>query len=350
MRRLAEAAGAEPVSRAAGRKTATGRAAHWRARAAVAAALAPLAVLAVILAAAAFLRFYDLAANPGRAVRRRSGRGARRLADAPPARLPARLPGLVPGRRRSRGALRLRRRRRLLAVRAVDASCSRGVAAAFGVAGVVAIWWLARRFGTWTALVAAAWAAGSLWLDLRQPRRDAQRHRAALRGAGAGRACCDGRTGPGAWHAAVAGAVTALAALYTYQPLKLLPVLAVSVVAVAAPCRSAARTSGCVRGSGPSAPPSWSSPRRCSPWPSPTRPTTSAASPRRARSTRPRTPTGSILEHTLRTHRHVRLRRRSERAPRRGRSCRCCRCRLAVVAAGRPGAAVADAPRTGRAR
>jgi hypothetical protein len=40
----------------------------------------------------------------------------------------------------------------------------RATAAAFGVAGVLAIGWLGRRFGTWTGIVAAAWAAGSLWL------------------------------------------------------------------------------------------------------------------------------------------------------------------------------------------
>src|SRR5438445_2517097 len=40
----------------------------------------------------------------------------------------------------------------------------RGVAAALGVAGVVAILWALWRFGRGVALAGGAWAAGSLWL------------------------------------------------------------------------------------------------------------------------------------------------------------------------------------------
>jgi predicted membrane-bound mannosyltransferase len=40
----------------------------------------------------------------------------------------------------------------------------RATAAAIGVAGVLGIWVLARRYGALAGLGAAAWAAGSLWL------------------------------------------------------------------------------------------------------------------------------------------------------------------------------------------
>src|SRR5207245_6565550 len=40
----------------------------------------------------------------------------------------------------------------------------RGVAAALGAAGVVAILWALWRFGRGVALAGGAWAAGSLWL------------------------------------------------------------------------------------------------------------------------------------------------------------------------------------------
>lgn len=99
-------------------------------------------------------------------------------------------------------------------------------AAGFGVAGVLAIGWLGRRFGTWTGIVAAAWAAGSLWLVCVS--RDGMRNTIVpFFGAVALVALINWATRPGRGSALLAGAVTSLAALYTYQPLKLLPVLLV---------------------------------------------------------------------------------------------------------------------------
>jgi hypothetical protein len=102
----------------------------------------------------------------------------------------------------------------------------RATAAACGVAGVVAIGALGRRFGTWTGIVAAAWAAGSLWLVCVS--RDGMRNTIVpFFGAVALIALLRWAARPGRGSALAAGAVTSIAALYTYQPLKLLPVLAV---------------------------------------------------------------------------------------------------------------------------
>jgi hypothetical protein len=102
----------------------------------------------------------------------------------------------------------------------------RATAAAFGVAGVAAIGALGRRFGTWVGVTAAAWAAGSLWLVCVS--RDGMRNTIVpLFGAVALIALLHWAARPGRRSAAAAGAVTSMAALYTYQPLKLLPVLAV---------------------------------------------------------------------------------------------------------------------------
>ena len=102
----------------------------------------------------------------------------------------------------------------------------RAPAAACGVAGVVAIGALGRRFGTWTGSVAAAWAAGSLWLVCVS--RDGMRNTIVpFFGAVALIALLRWAARPGRGSALAAGAVTSIAARYTYQPLKLLPVLAV---------------------------------------------------------------------------------------------------------------------------
>jgi hypothetical protein len=102
----------------------------------------------------------------------------------------------------------------------------RATAAAFGVAGVALIGLLGRRFGTWTGIVAAAWAAGSLWLICVS--RDGMRNTIVpFFGAVALIALLHWAGRPGRATALLAGAVTALAAMYTYQPLKLLPVLVV---------------------------------------------------------------------------------------------------------------------------
>jgi 4-amino-4-deoxy-L-arabinose transferase-like glycosyltransferase len=102
----------------------------------------------------------------------------------------------------------------------------RATAAAFGVAGVVAIGALGRRFGTGAGLAAAAWAAGSLWLVCIS--RDGMRNAIVpFFGAVALIALLHWAARPGRATALLAGAITALAALYTYQPLKLLPVLVI---------------------------------------------------------------------------------------------------------------------------
>lgn len=102
----------------------------------------------------------------------------------------------------------------------------RSVAAAIGVGAVAAIWLLGRRFGAIAALAAAAWAAGSMWLICVS--RDGMRNTLVpLLGALALAALLGWERRPGRGSAALAGGVTALATLYTYQPLKLLPILVV---------------------------------------------------------------------------------------------------------------------------
>ena len=100
----------------------------------------------------------------------------------------------------------------------------RGASAGFGVAGVLAVWALARRWGTWTALTAAAWAAGSLWLVVIS--RDGTRNTIVpLFGSLALLALFLWLDRPSRRSAALAGGTIALSALYTYQPLKLLPLV-----------------------------------------------------------------------------------------------------------------------------
>jgi hypothetical protein len=100
----------------------------------------------------------------------------------------------------------------------------RAVAAAIGVAAILAIWRLARRFGLVAALAAAGWAAGSLWLI--SVSRDGMRNTLVpLFGALSLAAVLSWQQRPTRLTAALAGAASAVAALYTYQPLKLIPLL-----------------------------------------------------------------------------------------------------------------------------
>lgn len=100
----------------------------------------------------------------------------------------------------------------------------RATAAGIGVAGVLGVWLLARRFGVVAGLAAAAWAAGSLWLICVS--RDGMRNALVpLLGAVALAGVLAWHDRPGRSTAVVAGAVASLATLYTYQPLKLIPLL-----------------------------------------------------------------------------------------------------------------------------
>lgn len=100
----------------------------------------------------------------------------------------------------------------------------RAVAAAIGVAAILAVWQLARRFGQVAGLAAAGWAAGSLWLI--SISRDGMRNTLVpLFGALSLAAVLSWQQRPTRLTAALAGATSALAALYTYQPLKLIPAL-----------------------------------------------------------------------------------------------------------------------------
>ena len=104
----------------------------------------------------------------------------------------------------------------------------RSVAAAVGVAGVIAVWLAARRFGRWPALAAMAWVAGSLWLICIS--RDGFRVILVVPvGALALAALLRWGDRPGRGWALTAGAAAGLG-LWTYQPLKLAPVFVVAWV------------------------------------------------------------------------------------------------------------------------
>ncbi|MFN2583069.1 MAG: ArnT family glycosyltransferase [Candidatus Dormibacteria bacterium] len=102
----------------------------------------------------------------------------------------------------------------------------RSTAAALGVLGVVAVWLAARRFGRWPAIAAMAWAAGSLWLICVS--RDGFRNILTV-GFGAVALAAMLRWGdrPSRSWAFVAGAALG-AGLWTYQPLKLAPLLVIA--------------------------------------------------------------------------------------------------------------------------
>ncbi|MGD0123096.1 MAG: hypothetical protein ABSC46_11115 [Candidatus Limnocylindrales bacterium] len=182
--------------------------------------------LVAIVAAAVLLRFLDLATNPGGLYGDEAAEGldAARLLHQP---------GFHPDfgvwfqSDGGREALFAYTVAAVFNFAGVTVIALRATAAAFGVAGVLGIWVLGRRFGTWVGLAAAAWAAGSLWLVCIS--RDGMRNTIVpLFGALALIALLHWAARPGRYSALLAGAVTSLAALYTYQPLKLLPVLAIA--------------------------------------------------------------------------------------------------------------------------
>jgi len=101
----------------------------------------------------------------------------------------------------------------------------RGTAAAVGVAGVIATYVAARRFGRAPALLAMAWTAGSLWMIAVS--RDGFRNiLTVLVGAAALAVLLRWGDRPSRSIAVAAGVITALG-FWTYQPLKLLPLLVI---------------------------------------------------------------------------------------------------------------------------
>ncbi len=183
------------------------------------------AALAAIVAGAILLRFVDLAANPGGLYPDEAAEGldAMRLLHQPGFRPDFLVWFPSDGGREALFAYVVAAAFQLFGATVL---VLRATAAAFGVAGVLAVWALGRRFGTATGLVAAAWAAGSLWLVAVS--RDGMRNAIVpFFGAVALIALLQWAARPGRGTALLAGAVTSLAALYTYQPLKLLPVLVV---------------------------------------------------------------------------------------------------------------------------
>jgi 4-amino-4-deoxy-L-arabinose transferase-like glycosyltransferase len=101
----------------------------------------------------------------------------------------------------------------------------RGTAAAVGVAGVIATYVATRRFGRGAGLLAMAWTAGSLWM-IAISRDGFENILTVAFGALALAAMLRWGDHPGRASAATAGAAIALG-LWTYQPLKLLPLLAI---------------------------------------------------------------------------------------------------------------------------
>ena len=100
----------------------------------------------------------------------------------------------------------------------------RGTAAAVGVAGVVATYIAVRRFGRGPALMAMAWTAGSLWMIAVS--RDGFRNvLTIIVGAAALAALLRWGDRPSRASAVIAGVAVALG-FWTYQPLKVLPLLA----------------------------------------------------------------------------------------------------------------------------
>jgi hypothetical protein len=99
----------------------------------------------------------------------------------------------------------------------------RTTAAVVGVLGVIAMWAMARRFGAGAALAAMAWSAGSLWLICVS--RDGMRNVTTIAGGAlAVWALLAWGDKPSRRRALLAGAAAG-AGLWTYQPLKLLPLL-----------------------------------------------------------------------------------------------------------------------------
>jgi hypothetical protein len=182
-----------------------------------------LATFAAIVAAAAILRFWDLATNPGGLYGDEAAEGldaARMLTQ----------PGFHPDflvwfpSDAGREALFAYVVALVYHFFGISVLALRATSAAFGIAGVIGIGMLGRRFGTLAGLTAAAWAAGSLWLIVVS--RDGTRNMIVpVFGALALGALILWSDRPSRRVAVLAGAAIAISALYTYQPLKLLILL-----------------------------------------------------------------------------------------------------------------------------
>jgi 4-amino-4-deoxy-L-arabinose transferase-like glycosyltransferase len=181
--------------------------------------------LGVVALAAVFLRFWDLGTNPGGLYGDEAAEGldAWRLLNQPGFHADFGVWFTSDGGREALFAYLVAG---VFKVFGVSVLALRATAAAVGVAGVLMIGHLGRRFGIWVGVAAAAWAAGSLWLICVD--RDGMRNAIVpLFGAVAMWTLLRWADRPGRGSAIVAGAITSLAALYTYQPLKLLPLLVV---------------------------------------------------------------------------------------------------------------------------
>jgi 4-amino-4-deoxy-L-arabinose transferase-like glycosyltransferase len=179
-------------------------------------------VLGMIVVAATVLRFADLAVNPG-------GLFVDEAAEALSAQRLLHEPGFHPvffadgGGREALFAYLVAGSFKLFGESVL---VLRAVAAGIGVAAVAGVWLLGRRFGAVAGLVAAAWTAGSLWLICVS--RDGMRNTLVpLAGAVSLAAVLAWQERPTRVTAALAGAASSAAALYTYQPLKLIPLVLV---------------------------------------------------------------------------------------------------------------------------
>jgi 4-amino-4-deoxy-L-arabinose transferase-like glycosyltransferase len=176
--------------------------------------------LGVAVIGAALLRFWDLGSNPG-------GLYLDEAAEALSAHRLLTEPGYHPiffpdgGGREALFAYLVAGAFRLFGESTLTLHAT---AAALGVAAIPAIWLLGRRFREVAGLAAAGWAAGSVWLIAIS--RDGMRNvLVPVLGALALAAILWWNDRPSRTRAVIAGAITAIAAMYTYQPLKLLPVL-----------------------------------------------------------------------------------------------------------------------------
>lgn len=180
------------------------------------------AALALILLGASAARFIDLSTNPG-------GLYPDEAAEAVSGRQILRDPAYRPvfivedGGREALFAYTVAAG---FAVAGDNAVTLRAVSAIWGILGVLGAWLVARRLGTGAGLAAAAWAAGCLWLIVIS--RDGMRNTfTPIFLAIALVALLAWYDRPTRRTALIAGATLAISSLYTYQALKLLPLLAV---------------------------------------------------------------------------------------------------------------------------